>query len=267
MIRKSHGLSCLVINILLIGSSIFYLQKQQISSYFKQNDSDLNRQEANLLSKINLQRKTPSFGYDNILGNWLYLQFVQYFGDGEVRDKVGYFLIPEYFKAIADRDPYFIEAYLTMSAANSIYAAQPQKTVKFLEQVLTHIKPEKFPYASYLWTYKAVDEVLFLGDIKAAEKSYRMAADWAMKRGDEEGKIIAKRNLDTANFLATNPDSKLVRISAWSLILNNAQDDKTRRYVLEQIKALGAEIVVNSQGQLEIRLPEQDGKVSRESIS
>ena len=267
MIKKIHGLSCLVINILLIGGSILYLQKQQISYYSKQNDSDLNRQEANLLSQINLQRKIPSFGYDNILGNWLYLQFVQYFGDGEVRDKVGYFLIPEYFAAIADRDPYFIEAYLSLSSANSIYAAQPEKTVEFLDQVLTHIEPEKFPYASYLWTYKAVDELLFLGDVKAAEHSYRMAAEWAKKRGDEEGKLIAERNLETADFLATNPDSKLVRISGWSFILNNAHDDKTRRYVLEQLKALGAEIVVNPQGELEIRLPEKDYEASPKTIS
>ena len=85
-----------------------------------------------------------------------------------------------------------------------------------------------------------------------------MAADWASKRGDEEGELIARTNLETAEFLATNPDSKIVRIGAWSLILNNAHDDKTRRYILEQLKALGAEIVVNSQGRLEIRAPQKD---------
>ena len=64
--------------------------------------------------------------------------------------------------------------------------------------VLTNIDPNKSSYASYLWTYKAVDEILFLGDTKAAEKSYRMAANWASKRGDEEGNLIARRNLETA---------------------------------------------------------------------
>ena len=195
------------------------------------------------------------------------MQFIQYFGDGEARDITGYSLIPEYFSAMVEQDPYFVKAYLSISAANSIYAAHPQKTVEFLNQVLTNIDPNRSSYASYLWTYKAVDELLFLGDTKAAESSYRMAADWASKRGDEEGKLIARRNLETADFLATNPDSKAVRIGAWSLILNNAHDDKTKRYILEQLKALGAEIVVNSQGRLEIRAPRQDYEASSESTS
>ncbi len=265
---KKHFKSiCLFTSLCIISSLILCLQKKQVDKLVREDNFNVIKEEKKLAATVKLQNKIPDFGFSNLTSNWNYLQFIQYFGDAEAREITGYSLIPEYFSAMVKQDPYFVRAYLSLSAANSIYAAQPQKTVEFLDQVLTYIEPEKFPYASYLWTYKAVDELLFLGDTKAAEHSYRMAADWARKRGDKEGKLIAERNLETAEFLATNPDSKLVRISGWSFILNNAHDDKTRRYVLEQLKALGAEIVVNPQGQLEIRLPEKDYKSSPESIS
>lgn len=267
MMKKYFKYIGLFTSLCILASIILCLQKRQVEKLAYEDNFDVIQQEKKIAAAVKLQNKLPDFGFSNLTGNWNYLQFIQYFGDGEAREITGYSLVPEYFSAIAQQDPYFVKAYLSLSSANSIYAAQPEKTVEFLDQVLTHIEPEKFPYASYLWTYKAVDELLFLGDVKAAEHSYRMAAEWAKKRGDEEGKLIAERNLETADFLATNPDSKLVRISGWSFILNNAHDDKTRRYVLEQLKALGAEIVVNSQGELEIRLPETDYKSSPKTIS
>ncbi len=265
--KKYFKYTWLFTSLCILASIILGLQKKQVEKLAKEDNFDVIQQEKKIAATVKLQNKIPDFGFSNLTSNWNYLQFIQYFGDGEAREITGYSLIPEYFAAMVKQDPYFVRAYLSLSAANSIYAAQPKKTVEFLDQILTYIKPEKFPYASYLWTYKAVDELLFLGDTKAAEHSYRMAADWAMKRGDAEGESIAQRNLATAEFLATNPDSKLVRIAGWSFILNNAHDDKTRRYVLEQLKALGAEIVINPQGQLEIRLPEKDYKVSPKSIS
>ncbi len=267
MMKKYLKSICFFSSLCIISTLIFCLQKKQVDKLAHEDNFNVIKQEKKLAATVKLQNKIPDFGFSNLTSNWNYLQFIQYFGDGAAREITGYSLIPEYFAAMVKQDPYFVRAYLSLSAANSIYAAQPQKTVEFLEQVLTHIDPQKFPYASYLWTYKAVDELLFLGDTKAAEHSYRMAAKWAKKRGDEAGKLIAQRNLETAEFLATNPDSKLVRISGWSFILSNAHDDKTRRYILEELKTLGAEIVVNSQGKLEIRLPEKDYEVSPESIS
>ena len=256
MTKKYFKYILLLASLFILAPIILCLQKKQVEKLVHEDELDFIQQEKTLAAKVKLQNKIPDFGFSNLIGDWTYLQFIQYFGDGEARDITGYSLIPEYFSVIVQQDPYFVKAYLSLSGANSIYAAQPQKTVEFLNQVLTNIDPNRSSYASYLWTYKAVDELLFLGDTKAAESSYRMAADWASKRGDEEGKLIARRNLETADFLATNPDSKAVRIGAWSLILNNAHDDKTKKYVLEQLKALGAEIVVNSQGRLEIRAPQ-----------
>ena len=256
MAKKYLKYIWLLASVFLIAPILLCSQKKQIKRLVAQDEFDYYQQEKAIAAKVTLQQQIPDFGFSNLIADWYYLQFIQYFGDGKAREVTGYSLIPEYFAAIVEQDPYFVKAHLSLSAANSIYAAQPEITVKLLNQILTNIDPVKSSYASFIWSYKGVDEVLFLGDIKAAEKSYRMAADWAHKRGDSDGKQIARRNLETAEFLATNPDSKLIRIGAWSTILQNAHDDKTRKYVLDQLKALGAEIVVNSQGRLEIRAPQ-----------
>jgi hypothetical protein len=76
----------------------------------------------------------PSFGYNNIIANWVYLNFVQYFGDDEVRAKTGYSLSPEYFEVILGRDPRFIPAYLSLSTSTSMYAGMPERSIKLTEK-------------------------------------------------------------------------------------------------------------------------------------
>lgn len=266
MFRKYSQYLCLLGGFLFIASIIIYSQKEQMQKTVYGENIDYYQQEKTLATKIEFQNKIPDFGFSNLIGDWTYLQFIQYFGDGKAREVTGYSLVPEYFAAMVEQDPNFVPAYLSLSAANSIYAAQPQKTVDYLNKLLKYINPSKSPHASYLWSYKAVDEILFLGDTKSAENSYRMAADWARQRNDEQGELIARRNLETADFLATNPDSKLVRIGAWSFLLNHVHDDKTKKLIINEIKALGAKIVINSNGQLMIKPPLEGDKVSSESI-
>ena len=267
MLKQYSKYLWLLASLILIAPMIICSQKQQIQKFVNEDEFDYYQQEKILATKIKFQNQIPAFGFSNLIGDWNYLQFIQYFGNWEAREITGYSLVPEYFAAMVEQDPRFVRAYLSLSTANSIYAAQPQKTVDYLNQVLNNIDPSKFSDSAYLWSYKAVDEILFLGDTKAAENSFRIAADWAKKRGDEDGELIAQRNLETAEFLATNPDSKAVRIGAWSTVLSKVHDNKTKRYVLDQLKALGAEVVINSQGQFRITVPQEDYEASSESIS
>jgi hypothetical protein len=84
--------------------------------------------------RLNFLKKMPSFGYNNIIANWVYLNFVQYFGDDEVRAKTGYSLSPEYFEVILGRDPRFIPAYLSLSTSTSMYAGMPERSIKLTEK-------------------------------------------------------------------------------------------------------------------------------------
>ena len=225
---------------LLSANKINYLQKEQA-----------------LKLALETQKKSPYFSFNNLIADCNFLQYVQYFGDEQARQKIGYSLTTDYFQEIVRADPRFIDAFLRLSPANSIFAGRPEKTVSLMNKVLQSISPEHFPFAYLIWTYKATDELLFLGDNQAAQHSYEMAAKWAEARGDSFGKEAAIRPRETAQFLATNPDSKNAQISAWSMILSNANDLKTKQYVFEKIKNLGADITITNDGRVEIKLPEK----------
>lgn len=257
-ISLSPILSFLIV--ILTGLGIFSLQESytqnNIANIDKQKDYFL--QEEKLETSLTIQNKIPTLGFDNLLADWQYLQFIQYFGDTPVREKTGYSLVTNYFDLIAKYDPFFVDAYFILSTTNSIYAANPKETVSLLNQVLSQLRPEINPNAFFLWIYKGVDEMLFLGNIEEARKSYEKSAEWALVRGDDEGKFIARRSQETANFLANNPDSKKAQVSAWITILNNAFDDKTRQMAINKIEELGGKVYFSENGKIEIELPQED---------
>lgn len=237
--------------VLGVGAIIF-LQNLHLNQIKSQKNTDYFREEESLKVMLDIQKRLPSFGFKNLLADWTFLKYVQYFGDTEAREKTGYSLIPEFFQTIVSSDPHFIEAALNLSTANSLYAGKPEKTVALMEQVLKSVSPETSPLACYVWLYKAVDEVLFIGDLESAKHSYKMAGKWASLVGHN---TTAQRARETVRFLETNPDGKEARIAAWATILTYATDTKTRKYALEKIQALGAEVTINSQGKLKIKLP------------
>jgi len=244
---------------LLIGlAGVISLQKLYIYKIKSQETKDYLKEEKALKTIVEIQKKMPTFGFDNLIANWNFLQFIQYFGDAEARQKTGHSLISDYFEVVVKRDPRFVQALMILSPANSIYGGNPKKTIALMEEALNYITPKTHPYASLIWSYKGVDELLFLGDAKAAQSSYEKAAEWALQREDEIGKEMAVRNLETANFLADNPDSKKAQVGAWALILSNAPDEQTRQRAIQEIRALGGDIIVSPSGGLQIKMPEED---------
>ncbi|PHV62816.1 hypothetical protein [Cyanobacterium aponinum] len=244
----------------LLGTGIFYLQNSYTSRYIKNELNKVNyvQEEEKLKASLTLQKRFPTFGFNNLLADWQYLQFIQYFGDTTAREKTGYSLVTDYFELISKYDPHFVDAYFILSTANSIYAGQPEKTVALLNKILPNISPKISPDAMFLWIYKGVDEILFLGNIEEAKKSYAKSADWALARGDKDGKIIAERSLETVKFLEGNPDSKKAQVSAWATVLNTAFDDKTREIAIDKIRALGGKVNIDDNGNVNVTLPEQD---------
>lgn len=208
-------------------------------------------------ARLSLLQKIPSFGYDNLLANWVYLSFLQYFGDDEVRAKTGYALSPEYFEIILKHDPRFRLAYLGLSTSTSMYAAMPERSVEITERGLKHLTPWLPPDSYYVWRYKGIDELLFLGNSQAARKSFQSAADWASKHSDEDSKLSASISQGTANFLARNPNSKRAQISAWGMVLQNQTDKETEKRAIRAIEALGGQVISTPQGN-QIKFPQND---------
>ena len=252
---KNAVLSNLALLVMTIG--LIKIQKQHLIAIKNSEVNNAFQKQKNLKAMVEVQKKMPTFGFSNLLADWTFLQFIQYFGDGEAREQTGYSLISDYFEVAVDNDPLFIKAYLAFSSANSLFAGNPEKTVTLMNKVLDSISPEMSGYPFLVWTYKATDEILFLGDLEAAQNSYEQAAKWAEIREDEVGDRWAARYRQTAQFLANNPDSIQAQISAWVMVLSNNQDLKTKQYALKKLEELGAEVTYTADGIVKIKVPDK----------
>lgn len=208
--------------------------------------------------RLNFLQKMPSFGYDNFIADLVYLNFLQYFGDDEVRDKTGYSLSPEYFEVILERDPRFLAAYRSLSISTSLYAAMPERAIALSEEGLKSLSPSVPEKSYYVWRYKGIDELLFLGNAQAAQQSFATAANWASNFSDGESQLIANTSQKTAEFLSRNPNSKYAQISSWSMVLNNQVDERTRKRAIREIEALGGKVITTPEGNQKIVFPPKD---------
>lgn len=207
--------------------------------------------------RLTALKQLPSFGYDNLMANWAYLNFLQYFGDDEARDKTGYSLSPEYFDIIIKHDPRFLGAYIGLSTSTSMYAAMPERSIGLMKEGLKSLSPQVPEKSYYVWRYKGIDELLFLGNAQAAQDSLSMAANWANNFSDPESQFITRNSHQTAVFLSRNPDSRYARIATWAMVLNNKIDDKTRKRAIKEIEALGGKVISTPEGN-KITFPPKD---------
>lgn len=244
----SFLLSCLL--------SVVYLQNLSLNTLTKAklNQTDYKKEENIERVQLSFLRQLPSFGFDNLIANWTMLRFIQYFGDDKARKYTSYSLSPEYLEVITKNDPHFISAYLIISPASSMYAGRPDRTVTLMDKGLKQLSP-KVPNAYFVWLYKGVDELLFLGDIKAAKQSYQMAANWANASGDFR---IAKTAQNTVDFLSKNPNSKQAQVGAWYMVFINSTDEKSRQLAKSNIEKLGGQLIIEPNGSVIARPPKID---------
>ena len=205
-------------------------------------------------NNLSFWKRFSAFGYGNLLADWFFLRFIQYYGDDTARDKTGYELNPQFLELIIKYDPKFVPAYLIFSSAISIDAAMPDKSIELLGQGLKHISPYQ-PDANYVWLYRATDQILFTNDVEGARYSYNMAADWADIALNHR---LAKANRKTAQYISNHPYSKKNRIAAWQLILTHNRFAKTRQVALNKIRELGGTIKIQPNGAIVIASPKDN---------
>jgi hypothetical protein len=242
--------------ICLCATALISLQLPKLNAQKQQTDkAEYLKQEELEKLRLSLIKKIPTFGFNNLLADWVFLNFMQYFGDGLARQQTGYSLSPDYFEIVVDRDPRFINAYLYLSPATSLFAGRPDRSVALFEKGLQSISPETAPKAYFLWLYKGIDELLFLGDYQAAQRSYKIAAQWASISQEKNSDKVAARARETAQFLVKNPRSVQARIGAWVTVLSNAHDNATRELAIQNIKKLGGKVTITPDGTLQIKGP------------
>jgi hypothetical protein len=208
--------------------------------------------------RLSLLKKTPSFGFENAIADWTFLNFLQYFGDTPARTKTDFTLSPDYFEVVLERDPYFINAYTFLSTSTALYAGLPDRSVTIARRSLSSLKPNVPPHSYTAWRQLGIDELLFLGDAQAAKRSFERAASWARQSTDPESAQVASLSEKTAAFLANNPNSKTAQVAAWSMVLTTAPDKRTHDIAISQIQQLGGKVIPNPNGTFSIQPPAKD---------
>lgn len=236
-------------------SNIINLQQAQLTVVEQENTNNYEQREQLKKNYLNTFKQTPTFGFSNLVGNLIFLDFIQYFGDAPARHQTGYTLNPDYFEAVVKQDPRFVEAYLYLAPATSLFTGKPETTVSLLSVGLKSLS-SNIDKSYMIWALKGVDELLFLGDTKAARKSYEAAAQWAKIQNDKTSHIIGNRAKETAEFLATNPDSKNAQAGSWMMIYSNARDEQTRQIALNHIEKLGGEVIITPK-RITVKMPEE----------
>jgi hypothetical protein len=235
------GISCLFVINNLQSTQLNKISENTLTkeSYLKQKQS--------VELKLSLLKKNPSFGLENLIADWTMLQFIQYFGDSEARNVTGYSLSADYLEVIAKNDPLFSRAYMIISPASSMFGGTPERTVVIMNQGLAKMSANT-PDAYYIWLYKGVDEILFLGDLQAAKNSYQMSAAWASEAGDQK---IAEAAKGTAEFLATKPDTRQAQVGVWFMVWTSNKDERIRQIAEAKIESIGGKLKVYPDGRVE----------------
>jgi hypothetical protein len=235
------------------------IQRSQLAQSFKEDTQALEQADRQEALRLALLKRTPSFGFDNLLADWAFLNFLQYDGDGVARDKLGYHLAPGYFDVITRRDPRFVESYIFLSGTLSYRMGKPDLAIEYMTRGTTALSPQQHPKAFIVWRFKGLDQLLLLGDIPSSIHSHHMAGEWAAASSDRQAQEIAPILSGTARFLAAEPDSKRVRVWAWNDIYAQAEatrDRGTQERAKQKIIELGGVEKVDPQGQIYFEFPD-----------
>jgi tetratricopeptide (TPR) repeat protein len=220
--------------------------------------ADLQREETKTKVQLALMKTLPTFGFDNLIADLHFMDFLQYFGDGEVRSQAGYGAAVDYFDVILDRDPWFIMGYYYLSNTASLYAGQPDRSVELMDRGLKSFSPRVPDRGYYIWRMKAVDELLFLGKVPEAKQSMLTAAGWARQNPDDESQRVAQISQATADHLARNPNSKQAQFDAWNMVLSSAVDETAIERAIAAIRSLGGKVTIGADGQMKVDAPPKD---------
>lgn len=223
----------------LIG--VILMQRSQLDqpSQWAENPKQAEEQEA---LKLKLLSRAPTFGFDNVLSAWVFLNFLQYYGDDAAREKTGYSLSPQYFDVVTRLDPRFTDVYMFISSAVSYQLGKPDLAIDLMKRGTTALSPKANPKAFQVWRFMGLDQLLLQGDVPGSVYSHEMAAAWVKGTPDED---LAPLFQGTAKFLRNDPNSLPVRVFSWGSIYEQARmvgDQQTQKRAKQEIINLGGKI-------------------------
>lgn len=259
--QRNQSIVTILVIICCIGA-IATLQIPQLQQIVDRSETataaDIRQEVAAEKLRLDVLANFPSFGFNNLIADWTFLNFLQYFGDDVARSKTDYRLSPDYFEIIVKQDPNFLAAYTFASTSTALYAGMPEKSVALMKQGLQSLKPNVPPGSYYVWRQLGIDQLLFLGDAQAARQSFETAAAWARTSALPGSTGVASISQQTADFLARNPNSKSAQVAAWTMVLSSAPDEQTQKIAVDRITDLGGKVIENPDGTVSVQAPKND---------
>ncbi len=249
----------LIISLSALVLSVIGMQQGQLATLKAEarslDTAVLKRETKIKASSLEIWKKMPAFGFQNLIADLTFINYLQYFGDQEAREIDGYGIGLDYFDVIVHKDPKFSYSYYFLSSAGTVYSGQPQKSIALMNQGFQHITPQAPQQSYYLWRLKGVDELLYLSKPQVARQSMQTAANWARLQGDEEGQRVAQISQKSADFLATNPSTADTQFAGWSMVLSTAIDLNAKKIAVHKLRELGGKVYLDERGQIKIDKP------------
>ncbi len=254
-----------VVIVVFALAGIVRMQQMQLArpSLWQENPALAQRQQA---IRLQLLQQMPTFGFNNLVADWTFLNFLQYYGDAEARSQTGFDLSPVYFDIITQLDPLFLDVYLFLSGSVSYQLGKPEQAIALMERGTTALSPVINPRAFQIWRLMGIDQLLLLGDISGSIHSHQMAADWVEGTPDQN---LGPLFQGTAQFLQQDPNSIPVRFQSWASVYEQAvatHDRQTQARAKQEILQLGGE-VTSQNGKIRFVLPDTALKPARSKTS
>ncbi len=256
--RLGSGVLKLTIAALAIAG-IVKLQQPQLSQLSAREVASAEDQRQEAL-RLSLVRRSPSFGFNNLMADWAFLNLIQYDGDSATRKAVGYDLAPKYFDLMTRLDPRFVDSYVFLSGIMSYQMGKPEEAIALMDRGTTALTPKDHPKSFLVWRLKGLDQLLLVNDLQASQFSYDQAGDWALLSSDPDTRQVGPIFKQTAEFIRTDPNNKQMLLWSWSSIYDQAvmtRDETTKAKAKAKLLDIGAIERKDDKGNAYFTLPPQ----------
>jgi hypothetical protein len=204
------------------------------------------QQDSSEATTLDTLAKLPNFGNRNLVADFLWLRFSQYFGDTQARAKSGYGLSYKYLETITGKDLHFANAY---RIANLAVAYKMGRTDLAEALLIKGIRAN--PDAYLLWQARGFLHFLYTGDITKAIYCFRKNAGLAVAVDGNRQQRWGNYWFAMARYLEVSKSNVWTRRQIWLEVYANASDASTKVLALAQLDKLG--VFRSNDGQLVAR--------------
>jgi hypothetical protein len=193
-----------------------------------------------------------SLGYNQLLADLWWLNFIQYYGDTKLRLKDKYAYAYNYLDLITQVDPKFTQPYWFAAFAVGSEQKRPDLAARLIERGV-RANPDNW----YLPFIAGINQYLFAGNDVAAARYYRMAAkfpqapNWLGRQAVIlEAKVpsLIKQTNIWASIYISSPDplvkaeAKKKLVSSWVHIYRISPSEKDKERARAELRLLGYDL-------------------------